>query len=168
MACATIEESYPDDAFSRTDIAKINAAFFDVDSRTAGAALKPVYGKYGAPHIFVKGQMSAVYDSELETLYGTGVASAKFKRPGDVYWEVGGENVFDLVEPIKTAHLIYRKETLPPETDLLNIGALTERGKVFSVFEREIDGRIIITINQTKDLPDGTAFRNLSIHLRGY
>ncbi len=165
VSCATAEVSYPENVFSRAEIAKVNADFFDVDIRTAGAALRPVYGKYGAPHIYIKGQMSAVYDSELERLFGTGTASPKFGLPDNVYWEIEGQNIFDLVKPIKTAHLIYKKEQLPFDTDYANIGELTARGQMFSVFERELDGRIVITLNQTKDLPKASAFETLMMRV---
>ena len=164
-SCATTEETYAENTFSRTEIARMNAAFFDVNAHGASAALKPVYGKYGAPHIFVKGFMSAVYDSDDDKLFGTGTGNPKFGLATDVYWEIEGQNVVDLFKPIKTAHLIYEKEQLPFGTDYSNIGALSDRGQVFTIFEREIDGKIIVTLNQSADLPNDSKFRKLMMRV---
>ena len=111
--CATKVQTAEGERFSRMEIAGVNSKYFDVSFSQANKALKPVYEKYGAPHFYIKGHMSAVYDSKIEKLFGTGSAQAKFALPNDVYWEVEGANIFDLVKPMKTAHLVYDKSKLP-------------------------------------------------------
>lgn len=152
MSCASSPKSF-DETFSRSEIAHMTSGYFDLDSDAAVRALKPTYQKYGAPHIYVSGLMSAVVDDTIERLHGTGQTARKLALPDTVYWAIQGKGLPTQTRPIKTAHLIYNKVEIEDiENALSSIGKLSRRGQVFTVFERETDGQIVVTLNLTDDL----------------
>lgn len=152
-ACASTHTTF-DETFSRTEVADMTSEYFDLESDAAARALKPTYQKYGAPHIYISGLMSAVADDTIERLHGMGQTVTKLALPDTVYWAIQGKDLQSQTRPVKTANLIYNKVDIKDlEPALRSIGKLSQRGQVFTVFEREIDGQIVVTLNLTGDLP---------------
>ena len=151
-ACASSPDVF-DETFSRSETAQMTSEYFDLERAAAARALKPTYKKYGAPHIYVSGQMSAVADDSAQRLHGTGQTTAKLARPELIYWAIQGKDLPRETRPIKTAHLIYNKVDIENLEEVLgSIGALSHRGQTFTIFERETDGQIVVTLNLTQDL----------------
>ncbi len=151
-ACASSPPVF-DETFSSSEIAAMTSEYFNLDTRAAGLALKPTYAKYGAPHIFISGNMSAA-DDQSNRLHGVGQSAAKLEASESVYWLVTGEDLPAQSRVIKTAHLIYDKVKIESLEDVLSsVGSLSRRGQIFTVFEREADGQIVVTLHLTDDLP---------------
>lgn len=161
-SCATAPIAF-DETFSRAEIASMTGDYFDLQSSTVARALKPTYAKYGAPHIYVSGLMSAVADENDRRLHGMGQTAVKLAASEDVYWSISGQDLPRQTRPIKTAHLIYNKVEIESLEDALShVGSLSNRGQVFTVFERETDGQIVVTLNLTQDLPKDAKLERVS------
>ena len=70
IGCASTAPNIEEDSFSRKDISVVLSAEFDGAQSEAARALKPSYEKFGAPKRYVSGNMSAVYESAENRLYG--------------------------------------------------------------------------------------------------
>lgn len=160
--CQSVPDTY-DTRFTRSEIASFTASNFDGLEGTAARALRPTYEKYGAPHIYVSGYMSSVNDPEISRLYGSGEATTKLRPRAHTFWTVEGAGLSQHLDPIQTAHLIYDVDRLDRLRDRLSaIGSLSNRGKVLPVFERQIDGQIVVTLHPTDALRSGSRLETLS------
>ena len=161
-ACATAPISF-DNRFRVDELAVFIADDFGADRSAAARALRPVYKKYGAPHAYVSGHMSSVNDPMLNRLYGSGDVRSKLRRDTHTFWQVNGEALSDYLDPIKTAHLVYDTDRLDGVADLLTrVGNLSKQGKVFTIFERELDGQIVVTLHRTDDLSRESTLKDLT------
>ena len=153
-ACAT--QSVPDipfDSYSQTDVSIILAANFDSSQDEAYRALKPSFDKFGAPKRYVDGNMSAVHESRTDRLYGSGNLHAPSSPFKSIFWQIDGEDLGGDVSPIKTVHLIYDKKELgaaPYQT----FESETRRGNSFTVFERDLGARVVVSIYPSERLPN--------------
>lgn len=163
-ACSNTLEVF-DNRFNRTEIANFTSTDFDIKNDAAARALKPTYEKYGAPQAYVFGHMSSVFDPDLSRLYGHGEVRAKLKLKTHTFWTIDGTDLTDHYTPIKTAHLIYDLNNFTNLSEILeSVGTLTNRGQVFTVFERKHDNQIIVTLYKTDDLSNDTHFDSLRFY----
>ena len=163
-ACKTAPELF-DTSFNRTEIANFTSVDFDIEMDAAEQALKPTYKKYGAPHAYVFGHMSSVFDPNLSRLYGSGEIRTKLQQNTHTFWAINGDALSEHYNPIKTAHLIYDINDFEDVTNIFNsIGTLTNRGQVFTIFERKYGEKIIVTLHKTDDLPKDTHFNSLQFY----
>lgn len=161
--CATVPEAAFDTSFSRSEIAALTAHDFDLDPDAAARALRPTYKKYGAPHAYVSGFMSSVNDPTLSRLYGSGQMRAKLRRDDHTFWQINGQGLSGHLTPIKTAHLVYDVAEIGSLEDVLSsVGTLSKRAQVFTIFERHVDGQIVVTLHRTDDLPQSSVMQTLS------
>ncbi len=161
-ACATAQSEHYRTGFGIKEIAVQNAQYFDVTDKAAKSALKPVFEKYGDPKIYITGNMSSVDNPDLSRLYGVGVTSFKLKPQGKAFWAIKGEKLTGLLTPIKTAHLVYETADLTDlEATLSLIGDLNKRGQIFTIFERQFDAKVVITINRSEDIPEYSQMREI-------
>jgi len=152
-ACATSPDTLFDEKFSDAEIAAMTAQHFEVMETDARAALRPAFKKYGAPHIYIDGLMSSVDLENSNHLYGSGNIKRKVRLKEHTFWRIDGENLSGHLAPVKTAHLVYEKIRLDPFSDTLEFSeTLTKCGQKFTVFEREIDNKVVITVHKSEDL----------------
>lgn len=153
-ACVSSPDAIFDEKYSDSEIAAMTAKHFDVLESDAKAALKPAFKKYGAPHIYIDGLMSSVDVEDSNHLYGSGHLKRKIKLKEHTFWRIDGENLSGHLEPVKTAHLVYETLRLDPLSGTLKYSeTLTKRGQKFTVFERKVENKIVITVHKSEDLP---------------
>lgn len=152
-ACATkLAPALSFDSYSQADVSIILAAHFDRSQDEAYRALKPSFEKFGAPKRYVDGNMSSVHESRKDRLYGSGNLHARHSLFKPIFWQIDGEDLGDDVSPIQTVHLIFDKKELgaaPYET----FESETRRGKSFTVFERDLGARVVVSIYPSQRLP---------------
>lgn len=150
--CATTEMAPIDpESFSQTDISVVLSANFEASEGAAYRALKPSFEKFGNPKRYVSGNMSAVFEGAKDRLYGSGDLHSRFSVSNPVFWQIDGDNLDADVLPIKTVHLIYDKAEFADLTFEQN-EMETRRGKTFTVFERVLGSRVIVSIYPTVKL----------------
>ncbi|WP_371397222.1 EipA family protein [Fretibacter rubidus] len=160
-ACATAPESF-DNRFGSGEISVFIADDFGADRSAAARALRPVYKKYGAPHAYISGHMSSVNNPMLSRLYGSGDVRSKLRSDSHIFWQLNGDALSGYLSPIRTAHLVYDTDRLEDLTQVLStVGALSKQGKTFTLFERELDGQIVVTLHRTDDLARDASLQDL-------
>jgi len=150
--CVTGESVASLDHYTQTDMSILLAVNFDSSQDEAYRALKPSFEKFGAPKRYVDGNMSSVHESRKDRLYGSGNLHARHSPFKPIFWQIDGEDLGSDVTPIKTVHLIYDKKELgaaPYET----FESETRRGKSFTVFERDLGERVVVSIYPSQRLP---------------
>ncbi len=158
--CAT-QKTYKS-TYSRAEIGKISAEYFDVAEQAAIKALKPVYKKYGKPASIIKGYMSTSWEDPAKRLYGTGKFQTRLALPESLFWQISGDGLENMSRPIPTVHLVYEiTQPYALKGEMSKIGSLDRRGEVFTVFERRTGRKIVVTINETQDLKPDIQFVSL-------
>lgn len=158
--CASSPTSVDIESYSRADMSVVLSARFDGVQSEAARALKPSYEKFGAPKRYVSGNMSAVYESAQDRLYGSGDLFARFSLSYPVFWEIEGEAFAADVDPIKTVHLLYDKEELD-QVAFEAIEMEIRRGTSFTVFERDLGSRVVVSIYPTHKLSENAEFQTI-------
>ena len=154
--------------YNRDEIARLTHADFNAETAAMRKALKPTYAKYGAPHAYIRGNMSTVLDNPQSQIFGMGEFHAKLKLPDRAYWQMGGTNLYNLDTPIPTVHLIYDVKELPTRTkEYKAIGSLSKRGKTFTVFEHKADEHVVVTVYRTEDVYPSVHLQSLMISRAG-
>jgi hypothetical protein len=149
-------------SYDRAEIAHLSSEHFGASEKELSEALRPVYRKYGNPYLFVSGQMSSVANPELSRLYGSGQASYKLTPQEHTFWQIDGENLAGHLKPMPAVHMIYDvTEIKRLKQPFATIGSLNKRGSVFTLFEREVEGMIVVTVHQTADLPGKVTFNKI-------
>lgn len=163
-ACATNpKSSTSSETFSVEETAKLTATYFGLERSETARALQPTFKKYGEPHIYISGLMSSLADPEYSRLYGTGSSRQKRYRPQNLFWKIEGEELVGHMRPIKTAHLVYNKSDIEAlEHALSSLGSLSRRGRIFTVFERQADEQIVVTVHRSDDLPPAATFETIA------
>ena len=151
IGCASTAPNIEEDSFSRKDISVVLSAEFDGAQSEAARALKPSYEKFGAPKRYVSGNMSAVYESAENRLYGTGDLFARYTPAQPIFWQIDGAGLTANVDPIKTVHLLYDKQDLPL-APYAQIKTEIRRGKS-TVFEQDLGQRLVVSIYPSQKLP---------------
>ena len=152
VGCASTEIIAEGDSYSRNDISIVLSTKFDSAQSEAARALKPSYEKFGAPKRYVSGNMSAVYESAENRLYGTGDLFARYTPAQPIFWQIDGAGLTANVDPIKTVHLLYDKQDLPL-APYAQIKTEIRRGKSFTVFEQDLGQRLVVSIYPSQKLP---------------
>ncbi len=162
-ACATTSPSVNDDAYPAVQIAGVMSPVFDVDVSALERALAPSYKAHGAPKPYISGLMSVPAGADGGQLLGTGEHRIKYQIPRDIFWQIGGEG-FDVVErPVPTLHLLYDKRGADdPKGDYAALKPSIRRGVTFTVFERPVDERLVITVYRTDQIPHEAKMMALS------
>ena len=151
--CATSSPGIFDTSYSTSEIAAMTAKHFDVLQKEAKSALQPAFKKYGKPDAYIDGLMSSVDIPDLDYLYGSGHFKTKLSLDEHTFWRVDGENLSGHLAPVKTAHLVYETLRLDPLSSSFEFSeTLSKRGQTFTVFERKVGTKIIITVHKSEDL----------------
>jgi hypothetical protein len=154
--------------YNRDEIARLTHADFKAETAAMRKALKPTYAKYGAPHAYIRGNMSTVFDNPQSQIFGTGDFHAKLKLPDKAYWQISGTNLYNLETPIPTVHLIYDVKELPVLAKKhAAIGSLSKRGATFTVFEHKAQEHIVVTVYKTEDVYPSVHLQSLMISRAG-
>lgn len=159
--CATASGPVDMQSYSRADISIILSAKFDGSESDAARALKPSYDKFGAPQRYVSGNMSAVYESEGKRLYGAGDIYARLSLSHPVFWQIEGKDLAADVDPIKTVHLLYDKEDLR-QAAFGHIETEIRRGQSYTVFERDLGSRLVVSIYPTTRLSENADLKMIT------
>lgn len=159
--CATTSAPVDIESYSRADISVILSAKFIGSESEASRALKPSYEKFGAPKRYVSGNMSAFYESEGKRLYGSGDLFARLSLSHPVFWQIEGEALAADADPIKTVHLLYDKEDLA-QAAFGHIETEIRRGQSFTVFERDLGSRLVVSIYPTKKLSENADLKMIT------
>ncbi len=161
-ACASTPPQNFENEYSRNEIAMLTAQAFDVGTNPAAKALKPVYKKYGAPQAYITGNMSTTHDNAYSRLYGSGDLRVKRRLPEHRFWQIEGEELYQLDMPIPTVHLVYEIAQLDDlKNKLTSIGQLSKHDETFTIFERRVAEQIIITVHRSKDIPKNAILSSL-------
>ena len=152
VGCASTEIIVEGDSYSRNDINIVLSTKFDSAQSEAARALQPSYEKFGAPKRYVSGNMSAVYESAENRLYGTGDLFARYTPAQPIFWQIDGAGLTANVDPIKTVHLLYDKQDLPL-APYAQIKTEIRRGKSFTVFEQDLGLSLVVSIYPSQRLP---------------
>jgi len=159
--CATTHPKFQADSYTRDDMSVVLSTNFESAQSEAARALEPSYVKFGAPRRYVFGNMSSVYETDQTRLYGAGAIFARFLPSQPVFWQIEGDNLAASVDPIKTVHLIYDKADLTL-TAFDRVGNEIRRGASFTVFERDLGARVIVSIYPTEKLSEKADLRTIS------
>lgn len=163
-ACASVTETVDPSRFTKSEIDDVTANHFDTSRMAVARALQPSFDKFGAPNAYVEGLMSAVADSDRHRLYGTGDTKRRLKPEVGMFWEIDGKGLAGQLDPIRTVHLLY--EDLDGSVPFLARDMSTRRGKVFTVFERVVDGAVIVSLYPSDKLPSEAEFETLKFEVR--
>ena len=153
-SCATSAVPVASDAYSADDLATVMSLQFDAKPGELKRALAPSFAKFGAPKAYVSGLMSLPAGEGDKRLLGTGEHHIKYKRPAYTFWELKGSGFAAIERPMNAMHLLYDKPYLDEaHNDYIAMTPEYRRGATFTVFEREIDGRVVVTVYRTADMP---------------
>ena len=160
-SCASVTDQTFDHRYSSSEIAALTSEHFDVLETDAKAALKPAFAKYGAPDAYADGLMSSIDKAGANHLYGSGNFKTKLRLTESTFWRVDGENLHGHLDPVKTAHLVYKTLRLDPLRNHFKFEeTLTKRGQTFTIFERLEGDEIIITLHKSNEL-QGTSLESI-------
>ena len=67
------------------------------------------------------------------------------------------------VSPVQTVHLVYDKSSLD-EALFTRQQMEVRRGQTYTVFERELDNRVVVSLFPTRDLPEDASFDSLEFN----
>lgn len=163
-ACASAPATF-DRRFNPAELAAFTARDFALDTDAAERALRPTIKKHGAPHAYIFGYMSSVDEPAIHRLYGSGAVRSKTRLDSHTFWTIDGQGLTGNFSPIRTAHLVYDIDRLDTLTETLSaIGSVSRRGSVFTVFERKVDGQIVVTLHRTGDLAEKSALEILTFY----
>ena len=161
VGCMSTPKSF-DIGYERSEVADLAGAHFETSSDLLKKALKPSFEKYGKPDLFIAGQMSSVDAPDISRLYGFGDVKTKLNLPSETFWQIDGDVLGGHFSPLKSVHMVYDMTTLDSLRETLpRIGSLNTRGKSFTVFERETDGLIVVSVHRTEALPKEATFQNI-------
>lgn len=125
--------------------------------------MKPIYNKYHEAHAYINGYMSTALGDEIMRLHGSGDLKSKSMLTQHTYWQVRGKGFINMSNPIPATHLLYRKHQLLAEFGSMNYAeSFSKRGNSFTIFERELEDDIIMTVYRTQDLPVSSKMQQLS------
>lgn len=162
-ACATSSGDVGDNQYPAAHIAGVMSPLFDTDADALERALAPSYKAHGAPSAYVSGLMSVPGGADGRSLLGTGEHRIKYQLPRDVFWEIGGAGFAALERPLPTLHLLYdRSDADDGAGGYSALSPQIRRGVTFTVFERMVDERLVITAYRTDQMPRQADMRALS------
>ena len=158
VGCASPSNPY-DISYDRAEIARLSSDHFGKKEKELSEALRPVYRKYGSPYLFVSGQMSSVADPTLSRLYGSGRANYKLRPQEHTFWQIDGDSLAGHLRPMPAVHMVYDVTDIRTlKKPVQSVGSLNKKGKIFTLFERKMEGVIVVTVHQTADLPSEVTF----------
>ncbi len=163
-ACATSPVHFDPHLYSKVEIDAVVAHHFDTNTTVVSKALAPSFEKFGQPARYVEGDMSGVDNDRFERLYGTGKIRSRFKVPRKAFWQIDGNRLGKDVSPVRTVHLIYNQALLDGNVFLAK-SMETRRGQTFTVFERQQDSQIIVSVYKTSRLPKAAEFKTLELRV---
>jgi hypothetical protein len=163
VGCASHPATIDPQAYSLTDMSQIVSEHFVGEMSGVERALAPSFEKFGQPRLYVTGKMSAVHESDETKLYGSGQSKSRFNLRRDIFWQIGGSALGQEVSPVQTVHLVYDKSSLD-EALFTRQQMEVRRGQTYTVFERELDNRVVVSLFPTRDLPEDASFDSLEFN----
>jgi len=162
-ACASTPEQVGPNQYSVSDIAIVMSAPFDARADALERALAPSYAKFGAPKAYITGLMSLPGGEGDKRLLGTGEHYVKHQLPRGTFWEIQGSGFAPIEGPMNAVHLLYDKSSAGGAQGIYTaMQPQYRRGATFTVFERVVDGRIIVTVYKTENMPKQAELNGLS------
>lgn len=161
--CATVPQMIAPDEYAVSDIAIVMSTPFDARADALERALAPSYAKFGAPKAYITGLMSLPGGEGDQRLLGTGEHYAKHQLPRGTFWEIQGSGFAQLDGPMNAIHLLYDKSSAGDERGIYDaLQPQYRRGATFTVFERVVDRRIVVTVYKTEQMPKQAELNGLS------